>query len=206
MKILVLILLPLLVVTAGCKKDRSHTSAEGVVIDATTQARVAGARVYLLQTKGTSLYASPSRVQHTDADALGKYSLSFEADEDSQYDLQATAPTFFDTPDTEYVSLSIGDKNKKNVTLRPEAWIRIRCTHGLPVNGNGAVEMEVSASNLLDARFSIALPCDTVLFVKCAGNTENRIAAGIYDGAPFRRTIDNIYCPAHDTTDYTIRF
>ena len=117
-------LLCVLAVLAGCKKNRSHTSAEGVVIDATTQARVAGARVYLLKTTGTSLYAFPSRVQHVNADALGKFSLSFEADENSQYDLQATAPTFFDTPSNEYVGLFKGDKNKKNVPLRPEGYLR----------------------------------------------------------------------------------
>ena len=86
------LLLVALALLASCKKDRSHTSAEGVVIDATTQARVAGARVYLLQTKGTSLYASPSRVQYVTADNLGKYSLSFEAESDSRYDLQARRP------------------------------------------------------------------------------------------------------------------
>ena len=183
---------------AGCKKDRTHTSAEGVVIDATTQTRVAGARVYLLQTKGTSLYASASRVQHVEADNLGKFSLSFEAEDDSQYDLQATAPTFFDTPSNEYVGIVKGDKNKKNVTVRPEAWLRIRFVSQTSGVRSG-VELQ---SPVLTPIRVIGTDVDTVITFQCQGNQSNKVgwlSAGV--------TASNIlHCPAHDTTDFTIRF
>lgn len=182
----------------GCKKDRAHTSAEGVVVDATTQARVGGARVYLLQTKGTSLYAAASRVQHTDADGLGNYSLSFEAEDDSRYALQATAPTFFDTPNGEYVSLDEGEKNKENLSIRPEAWLRIRFLSTMPgVRGGGQLESPVDLPIQI-----IGVDIDTTLTFRCYGNDRTLV----HWVNATTNTQDYVYCPAHDTTDYTIRF
>ena len=186
---------------AGCKKDRTHTSAEGVVIDATTQTRVAGARVYLLQTKGTSLYASASRVQHVEADNLGKFSLSFEAEDDSQYDLQATAPTFFDTPSNEYVGIVKGDKNKKNVTVRPEAWLRIRFVS----QTSGKHIVLTSPSDYPYPRFSS--PIDTSIVIRCNGNEDIQMYTGQYSSGTTPTSVQySVRCPAHDTTDFTIRF
>ena len=158
--------------------------------------------MYLLQTKGTSLYASPSRVQYVTADNLGKYSLSFEAESDSRYDLQAAAPGFFDTPDNEYVGLSTGDKNKKNVPVRPEAWLRVRFLSqspgvitGITLDGPDALPISISGKDI-----------DATRVILCHGNAENRIEALIYAGGPAHRADSSIYCPAHDTTDYTIHF
>ncbi len=187
-----------LLALVGCRKDRSHTTAEGVVIDATTQARVPHALVYLLQTQGTSLYASPSRIQRVQADELGRYSLSFEAADDSQYDLQAVAPTFFDTPSNEYVGLRKGEKNQQNVPLRPEAWLNVRF-----LSAASGILTGVSLQSPNEAAADVSgKDVDTTIFSRCQGNTVIELVWWIINN----RNSASIYCPAHDTTDYTIRF
>jgi hypothetical protein len=140
-------------------------------------------------------------VQHVDADNLGKFSLSFEAEDDSQYDLQATAPTFFDTPNGEYTGLVKGEKNKKNVTVRPEAWLRIRF-----LSTALSHYITLSTPTVLGLN-DISSPSDSLVTIRCTGNQHIRVIAGIRASGTSIGTLDTtVYCPAHDTTDFTIRF
>ena len=187
----------------GCKKDRSHTSVEGRVIDPTNQTLVAHARVYLLRSQGTSIYASPSRVEHVDTDASGRFSFSFEKGEDETYYLQASAAGFYDTPANEYVFLEPGIKNLKNVPLRPEAWLKVHIISAPTSSTSG-----VMLTSPVQMIYGIGgANVDSTVVVKSQGNSENHVAWILDPGngsSVFKN--DTVFCAAHDTTAYMIRF
>ena len=208
---LILVTLALL---AGCRKaDEGPTTASGRVMDTATGQGVGGAVVTLYASGGGGNIltgSSPQVQQQTTADAQGHYAFSFEADKERRYELQGAAAGFLNgsSESQPRVALTKGRKNEKDVPLRPEGYLRVRFLSPMPVP-NATV-------NLLDPRSyqlgdigvradMLGSAVDTTFVVPCEGGVQVRVRWVIDTNASFYHE-QTVFCPAHDTTDYTIRF
>ena len=208
---LILVTLALL---AGCRKaDEGPTTASGRVMDTATGQGVGGAVVTLYASGGGGNIltgSSPQVQQQTTTDAQGHYALSFEADKERRYELQGAAAGFLNgsSESQPRVALTKGRKNEKDVPLRPEAYLRVRFLSPAPFP-NATV-------NLLDPRSSqtggvgvradmLGSAVDTAFIVPCEGGVQVRVR-WVVDTTASLYQEQTVFCPAHDTTDFTIRF
>ncbi|MET4105021.1 hypothetical protein [Hymenobacter sp. UYP22] len=103
-----------------------HTTAEGVVVDSVTGEPIGQAQVCLFSNKRSSSSSAFNKVGDChDTDAQGKYSFSFEADEDLEYILRADSKSGY----TDFVTapkLKGGRKNKDiRVPINALAWVAV---------------------------------------------------------------------------------
>lgn len=196
---------------SSCQRDRATdgpTSVSGRVVDQTTHQPVPGATVYLLQSgRGNGVTgALPTPVDPVIADAQGYYHLEFSAEKGYRYELQGKAcgflsgslemqPTF---------PVTAGQKNAVEVLLRPEGYVRVRVIAPAP-KPYAMVTFE-NQSYIRANR--IGSPIDTAVTIPMWGGQNNQVVWRIYpDGTVTSYGYSaTIYCPAHDTANFTVRF
>ncbi len=217
MRTIYLLALISLLALVGCRKaEEGPTSASGYVRDQVTGQTVGGARVCLLQTarSGNVLSGGASLpVDTVIADAGGAYSLSFRASEDYQYDLQASAPGYlsgsFSSQPT--VGITGGRKNKKDVPILPEGYLKVRF---LAPNPNPHLRVTLNSYSgpsvqiLTDLNGRIATYIDTTVVVTFPGGKSHQLVWAVSpDGTSNHETYtETVFFPARDTADFTIRF
>ena len=116
----------LLFSATNCKKDSSTTTtAEGAVIDKTTQKSIAGATARLIKVNSSFMGGSSLKVvSQMTVDATGKYSFTFTPDLDYSYQVGASANKYFtDEGDNHYIHT--GKKNSILIPLQPEAYLKL---------------------------------------------------------------------------------
>ena len=208
---LILVTLALL---AGCRKaDEGPTTASGRVMDTATGQGVGGAVVTLYASGGGGNIltgSSPQVQQQTTADAQGHYALSFEADKERRYELQGAAAGFLNgsSESQPRVALTKGRKNEKDVPLRPEGYLRVRFLSPMPMPGTGVTLLDPSPLTAGVKVDRLGSQVDTAITVVCNGGEQSRVRwrvdSGDSSGSFYRE--QTVFCPAHDTTDFTIRF
>jgi hypothetical protein len=189
--------------TVSCKKDKlQHTTAEGVVVDITTQQPVSGALVQLLTQKRQILsYGGYTVVDSTRTDAEGKFYFSFQADDDFIYDLQAKAKRYIEQGDL--TGVTNGKKNNKTLTLQPEAFLKLIIRNSIAAN-NKSISINEFAFN--QQTYFNGGSGDTEVLLIVPGNNSNVIHWWVYASGEGLSYNKNIYCQAHDTTTYTIEY
>jgi hypothetical protein len=198
-------LFPILVLFGSCKKDKlQRTTAEGVVIDVTTQQPVSGALVQLLTQKREILtYGGYSLVDSVRTDKDGKFSFSFQADDDFMYDLQAKAKRYIEQGDL--TGVINGKKNNKTLFLQPEAFLKAHIKRLTPP-GKFLLIFLLNPNNGVQPGFNMDF-VDTTIVRLVRGNSTNIVEWSIYDKNNTESLHNQlIYCPAHDTTTFSIEY
>ena len=205
---LILVTLALL---AGCRKaDEGPTTASGRVMDTATGQGVGGAVVTLYASGGGGNIltgSSPQVQQQTTTDAQGHYALSFEADKERRYELQGAAAGFLNgsSESQPRVALTKGRKNEKDVPLRPEGYLRVRFLSPMPFPNGSVTLLEpvpLAAGVSIDA---LGSPIDTAMVISCNGGEQVRVRWSVVTNVILYHE-QTVFCAAHDTTDFTIRF
>ena len=204
----------LMVSSGGChKKEEGPTSASGRVVDQATGQAVGGGRVRLLRSGGGGNVLSGGGTVPIDtvtADGSGHYSLSFSAAEGYTYEVQGYAPGYLtgSLDSQPLVRLTGGRKNKKDLPLRPEGYLRVRFLAPAPVPYSGAslnTYNGLPVTMRADIRGSAI--DSTVIIVYPGGQSHQLIWSVQPDGTStsYGQTA-TVYFPARDTADFTIRF
>lgn len=194
-----------LLVGSSCKKDKlQHTTVSGMVIDATTQKAISGASVKLITQKRQFLgYGGYNLVDSLRSDTEGKFYFSFHADDDFTYYLKASSKGYIDQGTL--TGLTNGKKNNTNLPLQPEAFLRINIVNEPPIDK--VQELWVDAF--------IGYPQPPPLINSYSNYSIKGKVWGNYETKVIARTIKNgvtnqmnytVYCPAHDTTTFTIEY
>ena len=203
----------LLLLLAGCRKaDEGPTSASGRVVDTATGQGVGGAVVTLYASGGGGNIltgSSPQVQQQTTTDAQGHYALSFEADKERRYELQGAAAGFLNgsSESQPRVALTKGRKNEKDVPLRPEAYLRVRFLSPNPMPNTLVNLVEPPTYDAYARANAVGSPVDTSFVVTTKGGEQAVVRWVVYPGGIGASSHEQmVFCPAHDTTDFTIRF
>lgn len=172
----------LLVLAAGCrKKEEGPTSASGRVVDQATGQGVGGARVRLLRSGGGNNVLTGGGTVPLDtvtADGSGGYALSFQASEGYSYEVQGFAAGYLtgSLDSQPLVRITGGRKNKKDVPLRPEGYLRVRFLAPTPVPSTGVFLTAPVALPLGVRVDALGSSIDTVFIVTGEGGLSNRVA------------------------------
>ena len=124
MKNLILIPFALLsIFLASCQKDSGPTTVSGYVLEEGTNKPIPDATVYILEQKaeytGT---VQPKVIFSTRSTSDGRYSMSFDANKDNLYFVQAAHDTFFTSAGSGW-PVNAGKKNTIHIGLTPYGWI-----------------------------------------------------------------------------------
>lgn len=198
------LLIALFLLLAACKKDPDSgpSSAQGAVVDATTQQPVPFARVALARRpSGIVSSVGYSQLQNVQADAQGRYSLSFEASEDYEYALFGIAPRYLESVTPTF--LERGKKNNVNVPIQPEGYVRLHIKNITPFDQGD--EFVFTNDSYPQPRF-IGAAIETTLVVTTNGNLENQLTWIVTKNFIQQAYSQTIYTPAHDTTDFQINY
>jgi hypothetical protein len=198
-------LLAILVFATACNKDKlQHTSAEGKVVDTTTQQPITNALVKLVTQKKQFLgYGGYSVVDSMRSDTEGKFSFSFEADDDFVYDLQAKATHHIDQGTL--IGIINGEKNNKDFPLQPEAFLKIKFINVPPLDTIQNISMVVNTlTPPPPTPFTISGPKS--FSGQVWGNKDIGIIYWMTKRGVESKFNANVYCLSHDTTTFTIEY
>ncbi len=206
-------LLPL----AGCRKaEEGPTSASGYVRDQVSGQPVPGAQVRLLRSGGGNNILTGGGTLPLDtisADAAGHYALSFSATEGYTYEMQGFAPGYLTgwLDAQPLVRVKGGRKNKQDVPLRPEGYLRVRFLAPNPVLYSG-VSLDpfrgLPVKVFSGVNGSPNIPIDSMVTITYPGGQDGLLSWRLYPDGTSASSYQSatVYFPAHDTADFTIRF
>ncbi len=124
-KPITLLLFLILGLIGACKKE-SDVCVNGQVLNTYDNSPVAGALVRITGYEGSYLGSTSSYVEaETKTDSEGKYSFKYKEKNKYSYRVSTSHPKyFFDLKESEIV-LSSSSKQKANLYLIPEAWVKL---------------------------------------------------------------------------------
>ncbi len=124
-KPIALLLFLILGLISACKKE-SDICIDGQVLNSYDNSPVAGALVRITGYEGSLLGSTSSYVEaETTTDSEGKYSFKYKEKNKYSYRVSTSHPKyFFDQKQSEIV-LSSSGKQKANLYLIPEAWVKL---------------------------------------------------------------------------------
>lgn len=204
-KKLFFLLLPLiaaawLLALPGCRKPDTSTTLRGKVVEYGTGTGVAGAKIYLLCQSGPVFGGGTSNILdtfYTEAD--GSFYRYYEYDELCGGSYLFVYKDGYNKVDA--LAFHTGD-NDLTITLDPWAWVALRT---IPDQGM----KWISVVGDWDSPYKLINPNegDTIRYYKCLGNREIGIRwrNESVTGSPVMGD-QKIYCPGHDTTDFTINY
>lgn len=195
------------------KAEEGPSSASGRVVDEATGRAVSGATVALYSTgSGSNVLtgSSPQLHQSITAGADGHYNLAFEADESRRYWLRGEAGGYVSgsLESQPLVSITGGRKNSVDVPLRPLGYLRVRFLSPHPIPNTTARLVEPNLGEMGASVDGIGSPVDTVFTISSRGNQTVLVSWVINPGTGGGGNVQqqNVFCFAHDTTEFTIRF
>jgi hypothetical protein len=190
-----------------CKKDNSHTTVEGFVINETNNAAVADAVVMLMARNPACFSCASGVVQTYKADSKGKFSFEFEADKDLIYTVGANKQNYY--ANETGMDINNGQKNKSIfVRLKPYGYLKIHIKNTQPIDDNDLIgfnsfctPIEFYGQNI-DTTFLYCRYCGCPFL----GNEYNTIYYWITKNGVKKVYSASVYCPAFDTTTYSINY
>jgi hypothetical protein len=190
-----------------CKKDNSHTTVEGFVINETNNAAVADAVVMLMARNPACFSCASGVVQTYKADSKGKFSFEFEADKDLIYTVGANKQNYY--ANETGMNINNGEKNKSVfVRIKPYGFLKIHAKNTQPFDDYDLFELPSSCT----VTYASGSNVDTVLvycqYCGCPvlGNQYNDIYYWITKNGVKKNYSASVYCPAFDTTTYSINY
>jgi hypothetical protein len=122
--------------SAGNFSTSGRTTVEGTVVDATDGTPEPDANIYIGKQQQDIVGAlGISTIARTVSDSNGKFSISFDAEEDYLYSAHAIKDNYVnDGNNSAYINTNTGAKNKPTIKLQPYGWLRLRVTNENPVD------------------------------------------------------------------------
>ncbi len=192
-----LLFLSILLFFCACRKDPPRTIIQGRITEYGTDKPIEGTRVYLLCYDGTIFGGSSSTL--TDSiltDANGKFYREYLQQDVCGGAYMIIWKEGYFKRDGLGVTTGVNDVN---ITLDPEAWLKIVTVPDGPSNFGhigigGDFRLEVWATDGIENNTFVT-----------QGNRNKIIRWGPFSDATIKYS-DTLYVPAHDTTTYTIHY
>lgn len=188
----------------ACKKDSVKTDVTGIVVNTGSTTAVAGALVELLQTDANCIACQGSSILNTTSDSKGGFTFNFKAQAGYNYTIKASKNLYYNNAGSGGVAVNNGQKNNITVSITPYAWLMLHVKNVSPFGGGDQIgigglsgsPIQLFGSNI-DTVFT-GLPVN--------GSTSVSIYWTVIKNNVTNTYSDNKYCPAFDTTAYTINY
>ncbi len=205
-QIFYLFFLSFIATASSCEKESGPTTANGTVLDKTTNTPVADAEVGLFE-KEPGLFANlgAELLQTKYSDANGKCSFDFIARKGYVYYLQAIKDQYFNDQSNNISYLhDTGGETDVTVYLQPEAFLQVHVIDKEPYFDNSEFRGNLYGGSIQIYGYML----DTTFIGKVYGNTDFQLYCVVENLTSHELEIfDNlIYCPAFDTTYFEISY
>ncbi|MFT5261652.1 MAG: hypothetical protein ACI8YQ_000376 [Polaribacter sp.] len=202
MKNLQFLLLCALLSLLSCDKDDPITAISGHVTTLGTTDPVVDAKIVLYGGVSNGNFSNPgtyvSRIDSVYTDVAGFYEFSFDASRYPVLDMVAEKESYF-TKDVKQGLVSRRE-NVADIVMDPFAWLKLHVKNVMPVNVDDGISVDGSwgGGGVLDTWGETV---DEMIIVKVIGNKEHFVKWNVNGASNF---IENVYCPAQDTTLFEI--
>jgi len=133
----------------------------------------------------------------------GSYSFTFNAEKDYGYSVSAWNSSCFENRID--ISIDKGEKNNKDITLSPIGHLRLFLKNKFPLNENDAIDVTNTYENG-SVYYFFGTTVDTTVIDIIRGNRGNRVIWFVERNGEQKSHSDTVFCPAFDTTEYTIEY
>jgi hypothetical protein len=201
-----ILLVPLLLCLAHCKKQRSDiTVVEGFAYEFGTKKALVGASIWIVgPTSGCTFGNCPleeianSRVK---TDANGHYRIEFRHESAGYYEMRGFFKALYTFP-TEY-RVVVGEINSFKLLFVPPAWLAVHVKNVNPVNNNDSIVLNapgfpsttLAGTNINETRIRLV-----------EGNSNQYITYWVTKRGIESVKRDSILCTGHDTTHYYLNY
>lgn len=196
-----------LIFLTSCRKDQSGpTKVSGRVLfeNNTSNHPIGVSKVFLHRLDPSCFGCGGAGIIDTFySNADGSYSFTFNADENYGYSVSAWNSSCFEN--YRDISIEKGEKNNIDISLSPIAHLRLNIINKSPENDNDYINVTNTYFNGGVYVFYGAKVDTSVIDIIYGNQTNNIIWFTEKNG--IKKTMTSIvYCPAFDTTEYTIEY
>lgn len=192
---------------AQCKKDEVRTIVEVTALDKTTNHVIPNAKITLVA-ETYSTFMGPSYyaiVEEKYTNIAGKYTFDFKANNSWAYFLVATAEHYFNT-DEHTGNIENGQMNYVAIPLQPEAFLKVNVKNTQPFDIYDLIYVDPYGTPSGGGGTFTGMNVDTFTIARVWGNTKEGLYWRVNKNSSNVVHKDSIFCPAFDTTAYTINF
>lgn len=191
---------------SSCKKDESGpTKVSGRVLfeNNINNHTIGVSKVYLHQLDPSCFGCGAGIIDTFYSTTDGSYNFTFNADKDYGYSVSASNNSCFENHNP--ISVNKGKKNNIDITLSPIAHLRLHIKNKYPEN-------EADYINVSNTYFNGGVyvfwgtNVDTSVIDIINGNRSNNVIWFTEKNGVKKNLTSTIYCPAFDTTEYTIEY
>ncbi len=190
----------------SCKKDDSGpTKVSGRVLfeNNTSNHPIGVSKIFLHRLDPSCFGCGAGIIDTFYSNADGSYSFTFNADKDYGYSVSAWNNSCFENLND--ISIDKGEKNNIDISLSPIAHLRLHIINKSPEN-------EADYINVTNTYFNggvyvfFGATVDTSVIDIIYGNRTNNIIWFREKNGIKKTFTSTVYCPAFDTTEYTIEY
>jgi hypothetical protein len=204
MKKYLVLLVPLLFLIAQCRKEplSDMTTLEGSVVEYGTKKPIPNAVLKLNKSTGRSGWVvNWETIDTFRTDLNGNYKYSFKHETFGNYELVLRRPPLYGGDINGNVIN--GKTTQRNFVLNPPFWLNIRVQNINPLSQKDTIIVSSGAI------YSILVGTKIDTLLKTSSDYGNHfIGVNFYTikGDKRKETKDSVFCPAHDTTYFTIKY
>jgi hypothetical protein len=191
---------------SSCKKDQSGpTKVSGRVLfeNNTSNHPIGVSKVFLHRLDPSCFGCSAGIIDTFYSNADGSYNFTFNADKSYGYSVSAWNSSCFENRND--ISIDKGEKNTINITLSPIGRLRLYLRNKFPLNENDAIDVTNTYENG-SVYYFFGTTVDTNVIDIIRGNRENTIVWFVERNGEQKPYSAKVFCPAFDTTEYTIEY
>jgi 5-hydroxyisourate hydrolase-like protein (transthyretin family) len=189
---------------SSCKKTVFNRAAKGHIVDFTTGKGIAGAKVFLKRSKGQTLDPTNAVEQdtiYTGSD--GNFDFHYKKYNNWSYEICASKEDYFFDPNLDYKTVEKDNNRSLELKLFPKAILNfdIKNSKGGDFLNFGILVGRCSREEILGQGVFKTIPFEVI------GNTITPFSYYIVDRNGQESIVDTvIYCPAFQTTTFTIEY
>lgn len=192
---------------SSCRKEESGpTKVSGRVLfeNNTSNHPIGVSKVFLHRLDPSCFWCGGAGIIDTFySNADGSYNFTFNADKNYGYSVSAWNSSCFENRID--ISIEKGEKNNKDFTLSPIGHLRLYLKNKFPLDENDAIGVSNTYENG-GVYYYFGTTVDTSVIDIIRGNRENRVIWFVERNGEQKSYSDTIFCPAFDTTEYTIEY
>ena len=192
---------------SSCRKDESGpTKVSGRVLfeNNTSNHPIGVSKVFLHRLDPSCFGCGGAGIIDTFySNADGSYNFTFNADKDYGYSVSAWNSSCFENRND--ISIDKGEKNKIDITLSAIGHLRLYLKNKFSFDENDAIGVSNTYENG-GVYYYFGTTVDTSVIDIIRGNRDNRVIWFVERNGEQKSHSDTIFCPAFDTTEYTIEY
>ena len=194
----------------ACKKTWfGKTKAEITVTEKGSGALVANAKVRLVEYDAGSFMGLPATnlIETFTTDENGCVEFEFDHDRDKSYRVFIEHDNYYKkNHNTNKNHLKTGYKNEISFELQPEAWLKVYIRNVNPVDVYDKITVGNIGTPSGGGGTWTGTDVDTFTVARLWGNHQKNLQYKVTKSGEEKTYTKDIYCPAHETTEFTIEY